>query len=111
MSSVKEHSYASVGLPHTIFLFTFFPINKLIERAPVCLWCAVEQTVCCCYRYHAYILNFEWMFILHVLLKLMIIRENIDRFPKHLCYKNLISFPHTGFPSRFVCSLGCWPQS
>lgn len=108
MSSVKEHSYASVGLPHTIFLFTFFPINKLTEIAPVCLWCAVEQTIFCCYRYHAYILNFEYMFILHALLKLMMIRENIDRFPKHLCYKN---FPHTGFPSSFACSLGCWPQS
>lgn len=37
MSIVKEHSYTSVGLPHTKFLFTFFPISKLTERAPVCL--------------------------------------------------------------------------
>lgn len=111
MSIVKEHSYASVGLPHTIFLFTFFPINKLVERSPVCLWCAVEQTIFSCYRYYPYILNFKCMFILCVLLKLMIIKQNSDRFPKHLCYENSISFPCTGFPSRFACSLGCWPQS
>ena len=37
MSSVKEHSYSSVGLPCTEFLFTFFPIRDLTEGAPVCL--------------------------------------------------------------------------
>lgn len=33
------------------------------------------------------------MFILFVLLKLMMIRQNSDRFPKHLCYKNFDLFP------------------
>lgn len=100
-----KNSYASVGLPHTIFLFTFFPINKLTERAPVCLWYAVEQTIFCCYRYHPYILNFNCMFILYMLLKLMI-RQNSDRFPKHLCYKNLISFTHWFFPAGLHAAWG-----
>lgn len=48
------------------------------------------------------------MFFLYVLPKSMMIRQNGDRSPKHLCYKNLISFPHTGFPTRFACSVGWW---
>lgn len=51
------------------------------------------------------------MFGLYVLPKLMMIRQYSDRFPKHVCYKNLISFPHTVFPTWVACSMGWWPQS
>lgn len=46
------------------------------------------------------------MFFLRLLPKLMMIRQNSDRFPKHLCYKNVISFPSLWFSHKFYVQHG-----
>lgn len=56
------------------------------------------------YGYNAYVKNF--MFFLYVIPKLVMIRQNSDRFPKHLCYKNVISFPSLWFSHEFYMQRG-----